>query len=176
MKWTYRSNHSFDLILIALWLTSLQLRENIPSSFFLLSFYSILHFFFMQQSQLPFSLQSDPLTCSKSFLCETVYLLRIQEKQGGGTALLMLLKNIHKRMYLAVRKRAVGKSVLGHEEQKGTQRHWGHCWAREMKWAELVPGTHWQWEDLWQLLLGNPTIWDRIFCGAVQTVTVLVLD
>lgn len=44
---------------------------------------------------------------------------------------MMLLKNIHKRMYLAVRKRAVGKSVLGHEEQKGTQRHCGHCWARE---------------------------------------------
>lgn len=44
---------------------------------------------------------------------------------------MMLLKNIHKRMYLAARKRAVGKSVLGDEEQKGTQGHWGHCWARE---------------------------------------------
>lgn len=87
----------------------------------------------------------------------------------------MLLKNIRKRMYLAVRKRAVGKSVLGHEEQKGTQRHSGHCWAREEE-TELVPGTHWWWEDLWQLLLGNPTGWSHVFCRVLQRVTVLVLD
>lgn len=44
---------------------------------------------------------------------------------------MMFLKNIHKRMHLAFRKRAVGKSVLGDEEQKGTQGHWGHYWAWE---------------------------------------------
>lgn len=59
---------------------------------------------------------------------------------------MMLLKSIHKRMHLVVRKRAVGKSVLGHEEQKGTQRHWGNCWAREDKtdragaWYTLMVG------------------------------------
>ena len=46
-------------------------------------------------------------------------------EQGGGTALSLLLQNVRKRMYLAVRKRTVGKSVLGDEEQEGKQRQEG---------------------------------------------------
>lgn len=44
------------------------------------------------------------------------------------------------------------------------------------KQTELVPGTYWWREDLWQLLLGSPIGWGHIFCRAVQRVTVLVLD
>lgn len=72
-------------------------------------------------------------------------------------------------------KKSCGEITAGTWEQKGTQRHWGHCWGREEE-TELVPGTYWWWEDLWQLLLGNPTGWGHIFCRAVQSVTVLVLD
>jgi len=52
-----------------------------------------------------------------------VDLERRSGEQGGGTALSLLLQNVHKGTYLAARKRAVGKSVLGDEEQKGKQRH-----------------------------------------------------
>lgn len=45
-------------------------------------------------------------------------------EQGGGTVL-----SVCKRTRLAVRKRAVGKPVLGDEEQKEKKRLWGHCWV-----------------------------------------------
>lgn len=54
---------------------------------------------------------------------------RFKEKWGAGTALLLLLQNIHKGMHLALRKRAVGKSVLEDEERKGKQSHQGQCWV-----------------------------------------------
>lgn len=97
-------------------------------------------------------------------------------EQGGGTALLLLLQ---KRTCLVVRKRAVGKTVLGDEKQKGKQRHWGHCWViipREEVRTEMEPHTNLRWEYCLQLLLGIPPGWGRVSCRVIQRVTVLELD
>lgn len=66
-------------------------------------------------------------------------------EQGGGTALSLLLQNVRKRMYLAVRKRTVGKSVLGDEEQEGKKRHWGTAgllFPGKKQWTVPEPGTN----------------------------------
>lgn len=39
-------------------------------------------------------------------------------REHGGTALLLLLQNVHKRAHLAARKRAAGQSVQGDEGGK----------------------------------------------------------
>lgn len=63
MEGTYHSNEFISCPLINI--TSTGRKKPIFLSP-LLSFYNILHFYFMQWSQLPFCLQSDSLPCSKS--------------------------------------------------------------------------------------------------------------
>lgn len=69
-------------------------------------------------------------------------------REDGGTALLLLLQNVHKRAHLAARKRAAGQS-LREGKGKGKWRHRRHWWfivpegeARDT--AEAVP-MHWKY-------------------------------
>lgn len=149
-------------------------REKFHLPFFFFSLFIVFCTFSCNKVRYPFIYNQIHFHVENPF-CLKLCLLRVQEKQGGGTVILIFLKNIHTRMYLAVRKRVVGKSLLGHGSKRGHKGTGGHCWAREEE-TELVLGTCWWWEDPWQLLLGNPTGWGHIFWRAVQRVTVLVLD
>lgn len=65
------------------------------------------------------------------------------------------------------------RSKRGNKGSGGTA---GLLFPGMKQWTELEPGTNWQWEHHWQLLLGIPMGWGHVFCRVVQRVTVLALD
>lgn len=91
-------------------------REKFHLPFFFFSLFIVFCTFSCNKVSYPFFYNQIHFHVENPF-CLKLCLLRVQEKQGGGTVILIFLKNIHTRMYLAVRKRALGN----------------HCWDMAAK-------------------------------------------